>query len=133
MKDQNVCVVGLGYIGLPTASVLASSGFQVLGLEVNPQVVETINQGEPHIYEPDLDGLVHKVISTGALKATVTPTEADIFMIAVPTPFKNGHEPDISYIESAMDMIAPVIKPGNLVILESTSPVGTTRLMAERL
>ena len=130
---QKVCVIGLGYIGLPTASLLATKGFEVVGVDISQKVVNTINQGEIHIVEPDLDILVKSAVHSGNLSASLEPCEADVFIIAVPTPFKDGgpdhisgKKPDLSYIDSATKNIAPYIKPGDLVILESTSPVGTT-------
>lgn len=130
---QKICVMGLGYIGLPTASLLATKGFEVVGVDVSQKVVDTINQGEIHIVEPDLDILVKSAVHSGNLSASLEPCEADVFIIAVPTPFKDGgpdhisgKKPDLSYIESATKKISPFINPGNLVILESTSPVGTT-------
>jgi UDP-N-acetyl-D-mannosaminuronic acid dehydrogenase len=123
---DNVCVVGLGYVGLPTASLLARAGFKVHGMDINSQVVQKINQGEIHIHEPDLDVLVKSVVRSGHLTASLEPTSADVFIIAVPTPIKDGHAPDISYIEGATRAIASYLEPGNLIILESTSPVGTT-------
>lgn len=125
-----IAVVGLGYIGLPTAAVFASRKRQVIGIDVNTHAVETINRGEVHIVEPDLDMLVHAAVTEGYLRATTVAESADAFLIAVPTPFKAGHEPDLSYIESASKAIAPVLKAGDLVILESTSPVGATEQMA---
>lgn len=125
-KLKTVCVVGLGYIGLPTASLLGTKGYQVVGVDVSPSVVDTINQGKIHIVEPDLDILVKSAVNSGNLKASLLPTEADIFIIAVPTPFKDDHVPDLSYVENATRAISPYVRPGNLVILESTSPVGTT-------
>ena len=130
---QKICVMGLGYIGLPTASLLATKGFEVVGVDISQKVVETINQGEIHIVEPDLDILVKSAVHSGNLSASLEPCEADVFIIAVPTPFKDGgpdhisgKKPDLSYIDSATKKISSYIKPGNLVILESTSPVGTT-------
>lgn len=123
---EKVCVIGLGYIGLPTASLLASKGFTVHGVDVNSRVVETINQGKIHIQEPDLDILVKDAVNSGKLTANLEPNSADVFIIAVPTPFKAGYTPDISYIEAATKSLAPCLVRGNLVILESTSPVGTT-------
>ena len=130
---QKICVMGLGYIGLPTASLLATKGFEVVGVDVSQKVVDTINQGEIHIVEPDLDILVKSAVHSGNLSASLEPCEADVFIIAVPTPFKDGgpehisgKKPDLSYIESATKKISSYIKPDNLVILESTSPVGTT-------
>ncbi|ARC93754.1 UDP-N-acetyl-D-mannosamine dehydrogenase [Vibrio coralliilyticus] len=128
---NKVSVVGLGYIGLPTAAVIASRGIEVIGIDVNQHAVDTINQGEIHIVEPDLDIVVRSAVMTGKLKATTVPEAADVFMVAVPTPFKgDNHEPDLSYIESAAKAIAPVLEKGNLVVLESTSPVGATEKMA---
>ncbi len=125
-KRQKVCVIGLGYIGLPTASLLGTKGFEVYGVDVTPSVVETINQGRIHIVEPDLDILVKSAVGSGNLRAGLEPEEADIFILAVPTPFKENHQPDLTYVEDATRKIAPYVKQGNLVILESTSPVGTT-------
>lgn len=123
---KKVSVIGLGYIGLPTAAVIASRGIDVIGVDVSQHAVDTINQGKIHIVEPDLDMLVQSAVTTGKLKATTKPEAADVFMIAVPTPFTDGNKPDVSFIEAAVKKIAPVLKQGNLVILESTSPVGTT-------
>lgn len=129
---NKISVVGLGYIGLPTAAIFASRKIKVVGLDVNQHVVDTINRGEIHIVEPDLDAVVHQAVATGYLKATVTPEAADAFLIAVPTPFKGeSHEPDLSYVMAASRAIAPVIKKGDLIVLESTSPVGTTELVAD--
>ena len=134
MPFQTVSVIGLGYIGLPTAAVIASRGIDVIGVDVNENAVNTINAGKIHIVEPDLDIVVRSVVTTGKLRATTTAEPADVFMVAVPTPFKqdasSSHSPDLSYIESAANMIAPVLAKGNLVILESTSPVGTTEKLA---
>jgi len=130
---DKVCVVGLGYVGLPTAGLLASKGFQVCGVDVNPQVVQTINRGEIHIHEPDLDVLVKSAVNSGHLTASLEPASADVFILAVPTPFKDGHVPDISYVEAATEAIASYLAPGNLVILESTSPVGTTEKISHWL
>ncbi|GAB3754013.1 UDP-N-acetyl-D-mannosamine dehydrogenase [Lysobacter olei] len=124
-----VSVVGLGYIGLPTATMFASRRCEVLGIDVNPHVVETVNQGRIHIVEPELDMLVHAAVSAGSLKAALAPEPADVFLIAVPTPFKDDHIPDLCYVKAAAEAIAPVLRPGNIVILESTSPVGTTEQM----
>jgi UDP-N-acetyl-D-mannosaminuronic acid dehydrogenase len=129
MKSESkpdVCVVGLGYIGLPTAAVIARAGCKVLGLDVSQRVVDTINRGEIHIEEVDLDGLVQGVVARGLLSASVDVAPADVFVIAVPTPFDKDHAPDISYVLAAGRTIAPVLKAGDVVILESTSPVGTT-------
>ncbi|PKH01078.1 UDP-N-acetyl-D-mannosamine dehydrogenase [Psychromonas sp. MB-3u-54] len=134
MNFEKVSVVGLGYIGLPTAAIIASRGMTVIGVEVNQNAVNLINAGKIHIVEPDLDIVVRSVVSTGNLRAVTIAEPADVFMIAVPTPFihsdDNSHQPDLSYIESAANTIAPVLEKGNLVILESTSPVGTTEKLA---
>ncbi|MFF2877749.1 UDP-N-acetyl-D-mannosamine dehydrogenase [Gottfriedia sp. NPDC057991] len=124
--NTKICVVGLGYIGLPTASLLATKGFNIHGVDVNKKAVDLINQGKVHIYEPDLDMMVKAAVQSGRLKAGTTPEESDIFIIAVPTPFQDDHRPDLSYVKAASKAIAPYIKAGDLVILESTSPVGTT-------
>ena len=131
MSFETISVIGLGYIGLPTAAVFASRKKKVIGVDVNQKAVDTINRGEIHIVEPDLDMVVHAAVTEGYLKAVTIPEPADAFLIAVPTPFKGDHEPDLSYIESASKAIAPVLKKGDLVILESTSPVGATEQMAE--
>ena len=128
-----VCMVGLGYIGLPTAAIMASRGLNVVGVDVNKQAIETINEGRVHIVEPDLDIVVRSVVTTGNLKATDKPEPADAFLIAVPTPFKEGHVPDLSYIEAAAKAIAPSLEKGNLIVLESTSPVGTTEKLSKWL
>lgn len=134
---KKICVVGLGYIGLPTASLLGTKGYSVHGVDSSSRVVDTIRQGKIHIVEPDLDILVKSAVQAGNLTAGLEPVEADIFILAVPTPFRDGHEPDLSYVEAATEKIAPYVRSGNLVILESTSPVGTTeevvaRILAER-
>lgn len=130
MSFETISVIGLGYIGLPTAAVFASRKKKVIGVDVNQKAVDTINRGEIHIVEPDLDMVVHAAVTEGYLKAVTTPEPADAFLIAVPTPFKGDHEPDLGYIESASKAIAAVLKKGDLVILESTSPVGATEQMA---
>ena len=132
-QKPQVCVVGLGYIGLPTAAIIARSGCPVLGLDVTQSVVDTINRGEIHIEEVDLDGLVQGVVQRGLLRASTQIEPADVFVIAVPTPFaKDGHHtPDISYVQAAASEVAGVLKPGDVVILESTSPVGTTDAMRD--
>ncbi len=123
--------MGLGYIGLPTAALIASKGIQVLGVDVQQSVVDTINNGKIHIVEPALDGLVKHDVERGYLKASTSAAKADVFLIAVSTPFKgNNHEPDLKYVESATRMILPYLEEGNLFIIESTSPVGTTEKMA---
>ncbi|MBF6617140.1 MAG: UDP-N-acetyl-D-mannosamine dehydrogenase [Candidimonas sp.] len=130
MPFQTISVIGLGYIGLPTAAVFASRKKRVIGVDVNQSAVDTINRGEIHIVEPDLDMVVQAAVTEGYLRATTKPEPADAFLVAVPTPFKGDHEPDLGYIESASKAIAPVLKKGDLVILESTSPVGATEQMA---
>lgn len=127
----NVCVAGLGYIGLPTAAMLASRGHQVTGFDINSTVVDSINSGHPHFHEPDLQMLLSAAISTGRLKAQTEPAEADFYILAVPTPLAADNKPDLSYVESACRAIAPYLRSGNTVILESTSPVGTTERMCE--
>jgi UDP-N-acetyl-D-mannosaminuronic acid dehydrogenase len=129
---KKICVLGLGYIGLPTASIMATKGFSVVGVDVNPKVVDTIKSGNIHIVEPDLDILVKSAVHSGNLTASSKPTEADVFIIAVPTPFKKDRKPDLTYVEEATESIIPVIRKGNLVILESTSPVGTTESQVSR-
>lgn len=138
MSFETISVVGLGYIGLPTAAMFASRKKKVIGVDVNQHAVDTINRGEIHIVEPDLDMIVHTAVMEGYLKAVTTPEPADAFLIAVPTPFKECAEgeipePDLKYIEAASKAIAPVLKKGDLVILESTSPVGATEEMAKWL
>lgn len=130
MPFSTISVIGLGYIGLPTAAVFASRKKNVIGVDVNQNAVDIINRGQIHIVEPDLDMVVHAAVTEGYLRATTQPEPADAFLIAVPTPFKGDHEPDLAYIESASKSIAPVLKKGDLVILESTSPVGATEQMA---
>ncbi len=129
-------MVGLGYIGLPTAALLASNGYQVVGVDLNTHAVETINQGRIHIVEPDLDAFVRSAVSAGRLKAFTTPQAGDVYMICVPTPFHEGKgipQPNIDYVLAATRSIAGFVKPGDLVILESTSPVGTTQQMSDVL
>lgn len=130
---KTVCVVGMGYIGLPTAATLATRGLSVVGLEVSQEVVNTINKGMIHIVEPELDVLVKGSVNAGKLKATTVPEPADAFIIAVPTPLTGNNEPDTSFIEDAVDSIAPVLEKGNLIILESTSPIGTTERIVSRV
>ncbi len=138
MKFKKISTIGLGYIGLPTAAVFASRKVEVVGVDVSENVVNTINSGNIHIVEPELEGVVSAAVAKGLLRASLIPEGADAFLIAVPTPFKSGnngddHQPDLSYIEAAAKSIAPVLKAGNLVVLESTSPVGTTEKLAEWL
>jgi UDP-N-acetyl-D-mannosaminuronic acid dehydrogenase len=121
-----VCVMGLGYIGLPTASILANKGYNVVGVDVRADVVETINRGQIHIEEPDLDILVRSGVNSGQLRAATEPAPADIFIICVPTPIREDHSADLSYVETAARAIRPLVREGNLVILESTSPPHTT-------
>lgn len=135
MSFETISVIGLGYIGLPTAAMFASRKKKVIGIDVNQYAVDTINQGKIHIVEPELDMIVSAAVTEGYLKASTTPEPADAFLIAVPTPFLSCKEgevpaPDLSYIEAASKAIAPVLKKGDLVILESTSPVGATEQMA---
>lgn len=130
---NTICVIGLGYVGLPTAAVFASRGVDVLGVDTNETTVGLINDGKVHIVEPDLDIMVNGAVATGRLKAATTPAPADAFIIAVPTPFKEKHKPDLGYVEAAARSLAPVLKKGDLVIIESTSPVGTTQEMTRWL
>lgn len=125
----DVVTIGLGYIGLPTSALIASYGTSVLGVDINKKVVDTINQGRIHIIEPDLDQIVSKAVSNGFFKASTKPSSAEVYLIVVPTPFKGNHEPDISYVEAATKTIIPLLKKGDLYIIESTSPVGTTEKM----
>ncbi|MDD3591336.1 MAG: UDP-N-acetyl-D-mannosamine dehydrogenase [Sulfurovum sp.] len=131
--DKKICVVGLGYIGLPTAALLANRSYHVHGVDVVQSTVDTINRGEIHIVEPELDTFVRSAVNSGKLVADTKPVEADIFIIAVPTPFHEGYVPNIDYVVSATKSIAPYIKEGDIVILESTSPVGTTDKVEEVL
>ncbi|MEI2267663.1 UDP-N-acetyl-D-mannosamine dehydrogenase [Erwinia sp. CGal63] len=133
MMFNTISVIGLGYIGLPTAAAFASRQKKVIGVDINARAVETINRGEIHIVEPDLDSVVKTAVEQGWLRATTRPEPADAFLIAVPTPFKDDHQPDLSWVKAAAESIAPVLKKGDLVILESTSPVGATEQMAEWL
>lgn len=133
MSFGTISVIGLGYIGLPTAAAFASRKKSVIGVDVNQHAVDTINKGQIHIVEPDLDKVVKQAVEEGHLKAYTTPQPADAYLIAVPTPFKGEHEPDLAYVEAAARSIAPVLKKGDLIILESTSPVGSTEKMAEWL
>jgi UDP-N-acetyl-D-mannosaminuronic acid dehydrogenase len=132
MKNKLISVVGLGYIGLPTAALLASQGYTVVGTDISQHAVDTINQGKIHIVEPDLDAFVRSAVAAGRLKASTLPQAGDVYMICVPTPFHEGGaipQPNIDYVLAATRSIAPFVKPGDLVILESTSPVGTTEKM----
>jgi len=127
--SKKICVIGLGYIGLPTAALLANRGYDVHGVDVVQSTVDTINNGDIHIVEPGLDTFVRSAVQSGMLKADLKPIEADVFIIAVPTPFHEGYVPNVDYIVSATKAIVPYVKEGDIVILESTSPVGTTDMM----
>lgn len=136
---EKICVVGLGYIGLPTAALLANRGYDIHGVDINRHAVDTINRGEIHIVEPELDTFVHAAVSSGKLKADTKPSESDIYILAVPTPFHHTNDPlavpkpNIDYVLAATRSIAPYVRDGNIVILESTSPVGTTDCVVETL
>lgn len=130
---KDICVVGLGYIGLPTAALLANNGYNVHGVDVVQSTVDTINQGKIHIVEPGLEDFVKKAVDNGKLKADIRPTKSDVFIIAVPTPFREGFVPNLDYVISACKSIAPFVKSGDIVVLESTSPVGTTEKIGEIL
>jgi UDP-N-acetyl-D-mannosaminuronic acid dehydrogenase len=130
---SKVCVVGLGYIGLPVASMLASRGHDVVGYDISTRAVDSINAGKSHFFEPDLDMLLEAAVQTGRLKAQTKPAEAEYFIIAVPTPLADDKEPDMSFVEKAVEQIAPFVTAGATIILESTSPVGTTEKIAESL
>jgi UDP-N-acetyl-D-mannosaminuronic acid dehydrogenase len=130
---QKVSVIGLGYIGLPTAAVIASRGIKVLGIDTNPDIVKTVGSGSIHIAEPDLDGLVQKVVSNGSLVVGTEPEPADVFIIAVPTPIDHANRPDLTCVMAAVERITGVLAPGNLVILESTSPIGTTERISKKI
>src|SRR3990167_11137468 len=132
MRSQfdKIAVIGLGYIGLPTAAILASKSIKVIGVDIDQHTVATINAGKVHIVEPDLDVLVRSVVNQGYLQAVSRIQAADAFLIAVPTPCNKDSEPDLSYIHAVVPVIAAVLQPGNLIIIESTSPVGTTEQLA---
>ncbi len=136
MSTKKVCIMGLGYIGLPTAALLANRGHSVVGVDVKQEVVETINQGKIHIVEPDLHTFVKAAVDSGSLRAQMQPQEADVFFICVPTPFVKGtvnNDPDMTYVNQAAEKIAPFVRAGNMVILESTSPVGSTEMVRDTL
>lgn len=133
MEREKVCIMGLGYIGLPTAALLATKGYQVHGVDIKPEVVETINSGRIHIVEPALDAFVKSAVQSGNLKAATKPDYADVYIITVPTPIDENNNPDISFVEAAANEIGPFVKENNLVILESTSPIGTTEGLIEIL
>lgn len=132
-RIERVCVLGLGYVGLPTAAVLAAKGVEVVGVDTDPERVTQVNAGIAPISEPDLDALLRGVISSGRLRATVEVCAADVFVIAVPTPLTRDREPDLSHLRQATNTVAQVLEPGNLVLLESTSPVGTTEMLSREL
>ena len=131
MNNTEVIMIGLGYIGLPTAALIAEGGTRVHGVDINQQVVDTINRGEIHIVEPSLADSVAKAVKNGFLKASTSPVPGNTYLIVVPTPFKDKNEPDISFVEAATKAIIPLLKEGDLYIIESTSPVGTTDKMKE--
>lgn len=128
---MKACFMGLGYIGLPTAIIAAKNGVDVVGVDINPAVVEKTNAGELHIIEPGMEEMLREVVKEGKLKAFTTPQVSDAYFIVVPTPFTGNHEPDISYVEAATKAIIPLLKPGDLYVIESTSPIGTTEKMAD--
>lgn len=128
---MKACFMGLGYIGLPTAIIAAKSGIDVIGVDINSKVVEQTNAGHLHIIEPGFEDLLKDVLRTGNFRAESHPVESDAYFIVVPTPFKGDHEPDISYVENATRMVLPLLKSGDLYVIESTSPVGTTEKMSE--
>ncbi len=130
---KKICVMGLGYIGLPTAALLANRGYMVHGVDIVQNTVDTINQGKIHIIEPELDTFVKSAVNNRMLKASLKPDIADIFIIAVPTPFNDGYVPNVNYVINATQTIAPYLKDENIVILESTSPIGTTELVEKIL
>ena len=133
MQKLRLGLIGLGYIGLPTAALLANRGYDVHGVDVVQSTVDIINQGKIHIVEPELDTFVHAAVNSGKLKADLKPTEADVFIIAVPTPFHEGYVPNVDYVVSATKAIAPYVKEDDIIILESTSPVGTTDMVEDIL
>ncbi len=128
---MKACFMGLGYIGLPTAIIAAKHGVQVTGVDINPKVVEMTNQGKLHIIEPGMEEYLQEVVKSGMLKASTTPEESEAYFMVVPTPFKGNHEPDISYVEAATRAVLPLLKEGDLYVIESTSPVGTTDKMKD--
>lgn len=127
MMKEKVCVIGLGYIGLPTASIIANAGYEVVGVDINNSIVEKLNNGYVLIEEPNINEIVKKVVSEGKLRAMLTPETSDIFIITVPTPITKDKKADMSYVIKAAESIVPLLQKGNIVILESTSPVGTTK------
>lgn len=129
--SMKACFMGLGYIGLPTSIIAAKHGVQVLGVDINPKVVDMTNQGRLHIIEPGLEDMLQEVVAAGAFRAALRPEESDAYFMVVPTPFKGNHEPDISYVEAATKAVLPLLKEGDLYVIESTSPVGTTEKMRD--
>ena len=129
--SMKACFMGLGYIGLPTSIIAAKHGVQVLGVDINPKVVDMTNQGRLHIIEPGLEDMLQEVVAAGAFRAALRPEESDAYFMVVPTPFKGNHEPDISYVETATKAVLPLLKEGDLYVIESTSPVGTTEKMRD--
>ena len=127
---MKACFMGLGYIGLPTAIIAAKHGIDIVGVDINPKVVEVTNQGKLHIIEPGMEEMLQEVIATGKFKAYTTPQVSDAYFMVVPTPFKGDHEPDVSYVEAATRAVLPLLKEGDLYVIESTSPIGTTEMMA---
>lgn len=127
---MKACFMGLGYIGLPTAIIAAKHGVDVVGVDINPKVVEVTNQGKLHIIEPGMEEMLQEVIAAGKFKAYTTPQESDAYFMVVPTPFKGDHQPDVSYVEAATRAVLPLLKEGDLYVIESTSPIGTTEMMA---
>lgn len=130
---MKVCFIGLGYIGLPTAILVANNGIEVIGVDTNEKIVAQTNQGHLHIVEPDLEPMLNRALATGYLRAQINPEASDVFLIVVPTPFKENKEPDISYVEAATQSVIPFLRAGNLLIIESTSPVGTTEKMEKMI
>lgn len=129
--SMKACFMGLGYIGLPTSIIAAKHGVQVLGVDINPKVVDMTNQGRLHIIEPGLEDMLQEVVAAGTFRAALRPEESDAYFMVVPTPFKGNHEPDISYVEAATRAVLPLLKEGDLYVIESTSPVGTTEKMRD--
>ena len=128
---MKACFMGLGYIGLPTAIIAAKHGVEIVGVDINPKVVEMTNKGHLHIIEPGMEEMLQEVVKSGALHASTTPEVSDAYFMVVPTPFKGDHEPDVSYVEAATRAVLPMLKEGDLYVIESTSPVGTTEMMAK--
>ena len=128
---MKACFMGLGYIGLPTAIIAAKHGVDIVGVDINPSVVEQTNAGHLHIIEPGMEEMLQDVVKSGKLHASTTPEVSDAYFMVVPTPFKGNHEPDVSYVEAATRAVLPLLKDGDLYVIESTSPVGTTEKMAE--